>query len=82
MQGVVYSEDLSKAVAGGCMELSRVVRASYSEAPPETKVEELIHLCMANDGPIAVLDQGNHLIGTVNQIAVMSALVVDEVMEA
>jgi glycine betaine/proline transport system ATP-binding protein len=82
MQGIVYSEDLSKAVAGGCMELSRVVRASYSEAPPETKVEELIHLCIANDGPIAVLDQGNHLIGTVNQIAVMSALVVDEVMEA
>ena len=77
-QGVVYSQDLSEAVADGCMELSRVVSDSYPEAPPETKIEELIHLCMANDGPIAVLDQGKHLVGTVNRTAVMSALVVHE----
>ena len=77
-QGVVYSQDLSEVVADGCMELSRVVSDSYPEAPPETKVEELIHLCIANDGPIAVLDQGKHLVGTVNRTAVMSALVVHE----
>lgn len=78
LQGVVYYGDLSKAVTDGCMELSRVVRNSYSEAPPETKVEDLIHLCMVSDGPIAILDQGKHLMGTVNRVSVMSALVVED----
>jgi len=75
LQGVVYSGDLSEAVAGGCMELSRVFRNAYPETPPETKVEDLIHMCMANDSPIAVLDPEKHLMGTVNRIDVMSSLV-------
>jgi CBS-domain-containing membrane protein len=82
LQGVVYCEDLSEAVADGCMELSRVVRNSYPEALPHTKVEELIHLCMGSDSPIAILDQGNRLVGTVNRVAVMSALVVEEELQA
>jgi glycine betaine/proline transport system ATP-binding protein len=78
LQGIVYYGDLSKAVTDGCMELSRVVRDSYPEAHPETKVEELIHLCMISDCPIAILDQGKHLMGIVNRVSVMAALVVED----
>jgi glycine betaine/proline transport system ATP-binding protein len=78
LQGVVYYGDLSEAVTDGCVELSRVVRNSYPEASPETKVEELIHLCMISDGPIAILDQEKHLMGTVNRLSVISALVVED----
>jgi glycine betaine/proline transport system ATP-binding protein len=78
LQGVIHSKDLSEAIASGCMELSLVVRNSCPEAPSDTKLEELIPLCIASDGPIAVLDQGKRLIGAVNRIAVMSALLVEE----
>ena len=78
LQGVIHSEDLSEAIAGGCMELSRVLRSFCPEALSDTKLEELIPFCIASDGPIAVLDQGKHLIGAVNRIAVMSALLAEE----
>jgi glycine betaine/proline transport system ATP-binding protein len=75
LKGVVLPEELSIAVAEGCLDLSRATGDSFPTAFPDSKIEDLLPLCIAHVAPIAVVDVEDHLLGSVNRLDLMSALV-------
>ena len=70
-------EELSVAVAGGCLDLEPAIKNPFPTAFPDSKIEDLLPLCIANVAPIAVVDEEDHLLGAVSRLALMSALVTD-----
>jgi glycine betaine/proline transport system ATP-binding protein len=77
LKGVVLPEELSVAVAGGCLDLEPAIKNPFPTAFPDSKIEDLLPLCIANVAPIAVVDEEDHLLGAVSRLALMSALVTD-----
>ena len=75
LKGVVLPEELSVAVAEGCLDLSLVADDSFPTAFPDSKIEDLLPLCIAHATPIAVVDAEDHLLGSISRQALMSALV-------
>ena len=57
--------------------VASVMRRSCPVVEPDTRLERLIPLVIAGDGPIAVLDNGR-CIGTISREAAIAALVSDE----
>ena len=57
--------------------VASVMRDACPTAAPATRLEELIPLVIANDAPIAVLDD-TRCLGTITREAAMSALISDD----
>lgn len=74
LQGVLDVTDVIKAVEIEEADLAGIVRDSYPEADIHTKLEKLIPLCIANDSPVAILNQERHFRGVISRIDLMSAL--------
>ena len=74
-QGVVLLDEIRGAVDGKNANLATAMHSICPTTSPETKLEDLIPLAIANDTPIAVVDSANRLIGTISRISAMSAMV-------
>ena len=74
-QGVVLLDEIRSAADGKNANLAAAMHSTCPTTSPETGLEDLIPLAIANDTPIAVVDSANHLIGTISRITAMSAMV-------
>lgn len=76
-RGMVFLNDISNGISAKYSDIAAVMRDSCPTTAPETRLEELIPLTIANENPIAVLDSARCL-GIINREAAMSALVNEE----
>ena len=74
--GTVHLADVPSSGAAHSS-VASVMRRSCPVVEPDTRLERLIPLAIASDGPIAVLDNGR-CIGTISREAAIAALVSDE----
>mgnify|MGYP001279080272 CR=1 FL=1 len=74
LQGVLDVTDVIKAVEIEEADLAGIVRDSYPEADIHTKLEKLIPLCIANDSPVAILNQERHFRGVISRIDLICAV--------
>ena len=75
--GTVHVDDVARNGSATHTSVASTMQDSCPIAEADTSLEQLIHLVIDNDAPIAVLDDGR-CIGTVTRAEAMAALVSDE----
>ncbi len=76
-RGTLQLEDCQDAAVTDHGSVAAVMRDSCPTAAPHTRLEHLIPLAIANDSPIAVIDDA-HCLGVISREAAMAAMLSEE----
>ncbi len=74
LEGVVTMNQAIEAARGGSIKLGDIASREFPSTSPNSPLEESLHLMADSDLPVAVLDEGKHLLGVITRQTLIRAI--------
>ena len=74
LKGTMTKEQAVTGAQNGFTRAEEVAQPEFCCTSPDAPLEECLHLVAEDDTPVAVLDEGQHLLGVVTRLAVIRAM--------
>jgi len=74
VQGILTLEAAIQASRRGLVKIAEITQDNYTQTTPLTPVEEIIHVVVDSDIPVAVLDENKRLLGVVSRYSLNKAM--------
>jgi len=74
VQGILTLEEAILASRRGPVKIADITQQNYPQTTPATPVEEIIHVVVDSDIPVAVLDENKRLLGVVSRRSLNKAM--------
>ena len=74
LKGVAALEELQEALKKGSTKASEAAQIEFPSAAPQTPLDECLPLVADHDTPLAVVDEGGHLLGVISRPTLIEAM--------